>query len=106
MGVPLSLVVAFLKNSNNGIPVNFSIEGDLNNPKFDIKENVMHRISVAMAEKLGLPLKGIPEAVAGVGAKGSQGSGVEREGDRRRSQKYLQGKLQAMKRRGICVLFG
>ena len=41
MGVPLSLVVASLKKSNNEIPVNFVIEGDLNNPKFDLMENLM-----------------------------------------------------------------
>jgi hypothetical protein len=73
MGAPLSLVAGFLKNSNNEIPLHFVIEGDLNNPKFDIKENAMHRISVALAEKLGLPIKGIPEAATGVGAKAAQG---------------------------------
>jgi hypothetical protein len=73
MGAPLSLVAAFLKNSNNEIPLNFVIEGDLNNPKFDIKENAMHRISIALAEKLGLPIKGIPEAATGIGAKAAHG---------------------------------
>ncbi len=69
MGVPLSLVVAFLKNSNNAIPINFTLEGDLNNPEFDIKENLMRRISMAMADKLGLPIKGIPETVTSLGTK-------------------------------------
>ncbi len=72
MGVPASLVVAFLKNSNNAIPVSFVIEGDLNNPKFDIKEDLMRRISIATAEKLGVPIKGIPEAVTNIGAKGGK----------------------------------
>ncbi len=83
MGVPASLVVAFLKNSNNAIPVNFAIEGDLNNPRFDIKEDVMHRISVAMAEKLGVPIKGIPEAVTSIGGKGARevGSSVKGLGE-------------------------
>ena len=79
MGVPLSLVVALLKNSNNAISLNFTIEGDLNNPKFDIKENLTRRIATAMAEKLGLPLKGIPEAVTNLGSKGAKelGSGLK-----------------------------
>jgi hypothetical protein len=84
MGVPLSLVVASLKKSNNEIPVNFVIEGDLNNPKFDLKENLMGKISVAMAEKLGLPIKGITEAVAGAaGEKGAEkvGSGIKGIGE-------------------------
>jgi len=79
MGVPLSLVVALLKNSNNAISLNFTIEGDLNNPKFDIKENLTRRIETAMAEKLGLPLKGIPESVTNLGSKGAKelGSGLK-----------------------------
>jgi hypothetical protein len=84
MGVPLSLVVASLKKSNNEIPVNFVIEGDLNNPKFDLKENLMGKILVAMAEKLGLPIKGITEAVAGAaGEKGAEkvGSGIKGIGE-------------------------
>jgi hypothetical protein len=72
LGVPLSLVVALLKKSNDEISVNFVLEGDLNNPKFDIKENLMNRISVALAEKLGLPIKGITEAVTSIGAKGAK----------------------------------
>jgi hypothetical protein len=69
MGVPLSLLVEFLKNSNDVIPVKFTLDGDLNNPRFDIKENVMQRISMAMTDKLGLPIKGIPEAVTSLGSK-------------------------------------
>ena len=79
MGMPLSLVVALLKKSNDEIPLSFVMEGDLNNPKFDLKENLMNRITVAMAGKLGLPLKGITQAVTGLGAKGANevGSGVK-----------------------------
>jgi hypothetical protein len=79
MGMPLSLVVALLKKSNDEIPLSFVMQGDLNNPKFDLRENLMNRISVAMADKLGLPLKGITKALTGVGAKGAEqvGSGVK-----------------------------
>jgi hypothetical protein len=83
IGVPLALVVSLLKKSNNEIPVNFVLEGDLNNPKFDVKENLMERISVAMAGKLGLPIKGITEAVTGIGGKGTKevGSSVKEIGE-------------------------
>lgn len=83
MGVPLSMVAAFLKNSNNEIPMNFVIQGDLNNPKFDIKENVMHRMSIVLAGKLGLPLKAIPEAATDIGGKAAKevGSGVKGIGE-------------------------
>jgi uncharacterized protein involved in outer membrane biogenesis len=71
MGLPLSLVVALLKKNDDEIQVNFVMEGDLKNPKFDVKENLMDRISVALADKLGLPIKGIAEALGGLGAKGT-----------------------------------
>jgi len=71
MGLPLSLVVALLKKNNDEIQVNFVMEGDLKNPKFDVKENLMDRISVAMADKLGFPIKGIAEALGDLGAKGT-----------------------------------
>jgi len=79
MGVPLSLVVALLQKGNGEIALKFVMEGDLKNPKFNLRESLMNTISVAMADKLGLPLKGITEAVTGVGAKGAKevGSSVK-----------------------------
>jgi hypothetical protein len=72
LGVPLFLVLAFLKKGNDEIRVSFVLEGDLNNPRFNIKEDLMNRISVALADKLGLPIKGITEALTSVGAKGAK----------------------------------
>jgi hypothetical protein len=80
MGVPLFLVVALLKKSNNEIPVSFVMEGNLNNPRFDLKENLMDKISVAIADKLGLPIKGITEAVTSTGAKGAADIGSSMKG--------------------------
>jgi hypothetical protein len=90
MGMPLSLVVALLKKSNNQIPLSFVMEGDLDNPKFDLRENLMKRISVAMADKLGLPLKGITEAVTGVGAKGAEEVGSSVKGVEKGLKKLFQ----------------
>ncbi len=83
MGIPLSLIVAFLKKSNNEIPVNFVVEGDLNNPKFNLAEHFTQRFSMAIAEKLGLSIKEIPESVLSTGAKGAEkiGSGVKGLGE-------------------------
>jgi len=83
MGVPLSLVVAFLKKSNNEIPIEFVVEGDLNNPKFNLADHFVQKVSLAMAEKLGLSIKEIPESVLGLGAKGAEklGSGAKSVGE-------------------------
>jgi hypothetical protein len=70
LNLPLSAVVSFLKNHNNEIVVNFVVEGDLNNPKFNIRESFMEKVSIAIAEKLGLSIKRIGESIVIFGAEG------------------------------------
>jgi len=65
LGVPRSMVLSFLKNNNNEIRLDFVLEGDLNNPRFNIRENFATRLSVSLAKKLGVSILGIGEAVAG-----------------------------------------
>ena len=65
LGVPRSMVLSFLKNNNNEISLDFVLEGDLNNPRFNIRENLATRLSVGLANKLGFSILGIGEAVAG-----------------------------------------
>jgi len=78
MGVPVTLVVAFLKKSGDQIPVDFVISGDLDNPKFNIAENFASRLSFGIAEKLGFSVKDIGESVFGLGAEGTKkvGEGI------------------------------
>ena len=92
MGVPLSLVVALLKKNNNEILVNFVLEGDMNNPKFDLKENLTEKISVSLADKLGLPIKGITEAVTGIGGRGAGDVGSSVKGIEGTFKKLLKDK--------------
>lgn len=68
LGVPRSMVLSFLKN-NNEISLHFVLEGDLNNPRFNLRENLATRLSVGLADKLGISLKGAGEAVVGGGSK-------------------------------------
>jgi hypothetical protein len=65
LGVPRSIVLSFLKDNNNEIVLDFVLEGDLNNPRFNIRENLATRLSVGLAKKLGVSILGIGEAVAG-----------------------------------------
>ena len=75
MGVPLSLVIAFMKEHGDRIPVNFVVEGNLDNPKFDLRENFVARLSEGMADKLGFSLKQIGQGVLGAGEAGIKGVG-------------------------------
>lgn len=70
LNMPLSAIVSFLKNNNNEIVVNFVVQGNLNNPKFNLRENLMNKISLAMAEKLGLSIRSIGGAIVETSAEG------------------------------------
>ncbi len=79
LGVPLSLVIAFMKNSNNEIPLKFVVEGSLDNPKFSLTESLSAKFSSGLAEKLGLPLKGIGGSAVTLGSEGTKkvGDGIK-----------------------------
>jgi uncharacterized protein involved in outer membrane biogenesis len=68
--IPLSAVVSFLKNNNNEIVVNFVVKGDLDNPKFDLKENFIENITIGIAGKLGLSITRIGESIVVLGTEG------------------------------------
>jgi hypothetical protein len=78
LNLPLSTVVTFLKDHNDEIVVNFVVEGDLDNPKFNLRESLMNRISISMAEKLGLSIKRIGESIVETEAEGAKevGKGI------------------------------
>lgn len=76
LGVPLSLVIAFLKNSNNEITVDFVLEGDMDNPKYSLRESIIDKFSLATAGKLGISIKNIGKSIITTGADGVK-KGVE-----------------------------
>lgn len=78
LGVPLSLVVSFMKKSNNEIPVKFLVEGSLDNPKFSLAESFSARFSSGLAEKLGLSVKDIGGSAVNLGSDATQkvGEGI------------------------------
>jgi hypothetical protein len=90
LNMPLSAVVSFLKNNNNEIVVNFVVEGDLNNPKFNLRESFMNKISIAMAEKLGLSIQRIGESIVETGAEGAKEVGKSAKGIGETIKKFLQ----------------
>ncbi len=83
LNIPLSAVVSFLKNNNNEIVVHFILEGDLDNPKFNLRESFMEKVSIAIAEKLGLSINRIGESIVMFGAEGAKevGKGVKGIGE-------------------------
>jgi len=70
LGVPRSLVMNFLKTGNNEIVLDFTVEGDLDNPKFDIRESLLRKLTVGLAGKVGLSVKETGESLIILGGKG------------------------------------
>ncbi|MEN6617639.1 MAG: DUF748 domain-containing protein [Syntrophorhabdus sp.] len=79
MGVPANLLVSTLKKQGDQLPVEFVVTGDLDNPKFNIAESFMNRISLALAEKLGVSVQDIGKSVIGLGTEGTKkvGEGIK-----------------------------
>jgi uncharacterized protein involved in outer membrane biogenesis len=65
MGVPRQAVIAALKNRKNQISVDFTLEGDLNDPKFSLNESFMKHIGTSVAETLGISIEGLARGAAG-----------------------------------------
>jgi hypothetical protein len=70
LGMPLAVITTFLKNNNNEIVTNFTLEGDLDNPRFNLRESLIDKITLGLAEKLGLSVTKIGESIIGFGAGG------------------------------------
>ncbi len=54
LGVPRTLVVDALKTSDNRIEIDFVAEGNIDNPTFSLRENMVTRLTVGLARTLGL----------------------------------------------------
>lgn len=70
MGMPRNAVVSMMKDKNGQIAVKFTLEGDINDPRFSLNENLTTRIGSSIAGSLGISLEGLAKGV------GSAGSGI------------------------------
>lgn len=65
MGVPRQAVIAALKNRDGRISVDFTLEGNLDDPRFSLNENFALRMGAAVAQGLGISLEGLTRGVGG-----------------------------------------
>ena len=80
MGVPRGAVLAFLKDKDNRIAMDFLIEGDVNNPQFSLNEAFSVRMAASMAKTLGVSIQGVAEGVGVLGRKGAEAMGGTAKG--------------------------
>ena len=67
LGLPLLAVMKLLKDNNNQISLDFTIAGDLNNPKFNITESLVQKLSLSLAKSLGMPIESMGRSVFDLG---------------------------------------
>ena len=65
MGVPRAAVVKFLKDKGGAIDLEVVLDGDLDNPDFAVQEAFTKRVASAVAERLGVSIRGVVEGVGG-----------------------------------------
>lgn len=70
LGAPRALVIKLLKSGNNEIGLDFTIEGNLSDPKFSITERLVTRLTLGLAKGLGLTVVDAGKSVVELGVKG------------------------------------
>ena len=70
MGLPRQAAVNMLKNERKDIQIQFSLQGNLDDPRFSINESLATRFSAGLAESLGVSVGGLGRSV------GSAASGI------------------------------
>ncbi|HPR54697.1 MAG TPA: DUF748 domain-containing protein [Deltaproteobacteria bacterium] len=75
LGVPRDAVLTFMKGRDGRISLDFTLEGDLNNPRFTLHEAFSERIAASLAETLGVGVKGLAEGAGSLGQKGVDAAG-------------------------------
>ena len=75
MGMPRNAVVSMLKNRNDQIKVSFTLDGNLDDPKFALNENFATRVGASMAEGLGVSLGGLAKGVGSASSSAVKGVG-------------------------------
>jgi len=83
LSLPLRAVMNFLKDNNNQIAFDFILEGNLNNPQFNIRQSLVEKITLGLAQKLGLSVTKIGESIIVLGGEGLKqfGKGIKGVGE-------------------------
>jgi len=80
MSIPRGLVVDFLKSHGDQIVIDFTLNGDIDNPRFSIRQSIIKEITLGIASKLGLPVKKIEESIIVLGTEGMKEVGKDVKG--------------------------
>jgi hypothetical protein len=69
MGLPSKAVLASMKSRDDKITIRFDLGGHIDDPKFSLHENLAMRAGVAVAEGLGISVRGLATTLGGATQK-------------------------------------
>ncbi len=71
--IPARTLVSLLRDRGNRIKFQFHVVGDIGDPRFKLRENLLSRIGISLAESLGIPIKVFGERLLEGSGKGAEG---------------------------------
>lgn len=71
--IPAETLVSLLRDKGNRIKVDFHVNGNLGDPRFNLQDTFLTRIAISLMEALGIPIKVVGEDVFKGTGKGAGG---------------------------------
>jgi hypothetical protein len=75
MGHARQAALVVMKDSHDKMTVHFVLEGNLDDPKFSLNENLLTHFGTGLAETLGVSIEGVAKGVGGLGEKSLEAAG-------------------------------
>lgn len=75
MGMPREAVAHLLQDRNGRISADFTLAGDISDPKFSLNENFLAQVGIGAAGALGISIEGLITGIGNVGGSAAEGIG-------------------------------
>lgn len=75
MGMPRDTVVAMMKDKSGRITVDFTLDGNINDPRFSLNDTFSTRIGTSVAGALGISIESLAKGLGSVGGGAAKGVG-------------------------------
>lgn len=75
LGVPRAAVINYMKSGSNDIVLNFTVEGNIDDPKFTSTDAMATRFALGLAKTLGVDVFGVGETILRQGGRTIEGIG-------------------------------
>ena len=74
LGLPAWALVSFLSDNKDELSVPFTVNGNLDNPRFSIHQSLVDQVATALSSKIGVPtVSGVGRGILEIGEKGIKG---------------------------------